>query len=154
MIGYCDADYAGDVDSRRSTTGYVFTMMGGAVSWSSKLQPTVAASTTEAEYMSAASAVKEALWLRKLLGDLGMDGLHPLTILCDNQATIKLLVNPIVSARSKHIDVLHHFARERVARQEVKFEYCGTEDMMADCLTKAVPEHKLATCCRGMGLLE
>ena len=73
MIGYCDdADYAGDIDTRRSTTGFVFTLNGGAISWQSKRQPTVAASTTEAEYMAAAAAVKEGLWLRKLLSDLNI----------------------------------------------------------------------------------
>jgi hypothetical protein len=73
LRAYCDADYAGDIDSRRSTTGYVFVMHGGAVSWSSRLQPTVAASTVEAEYMGAAAAVKEALWFRKLAGDIGLE---------------------------------------------------------------------------------
>jgi hypothetical protein len=152
VIGYCDSDFAGDVDTRRSTTGYVFLLNGGAVSWSSKLQQTVALSTAEAEYMSAASAVKEALWLRKLMFDFGWRSSEPIMIRCDNQAALKLLVNPIVSARSKHIDVLHHFARERVARREVCFEYCRTEHMIADCLTKAVPEHKFRLCCQGMGL--
>lgn len=152
LVGYCDADYAGDVDTRRSTTGYVFTLLGGAISWSSKLQPTVALSTAEAEYMAAASAVKEALWLRKLIIDLEYGNSHPVLIRCDNQAALKLLVNPIVSARSKHIDVLHHFARERVARREVRFEYCSTDRMIADSFTKAVPEHKFVLCCQGMGL--
>ncbi len=62
LVGYCDADYAGDLDSRRSTTGYVFLMFGGAVSWSSRLQPMVAVLTVEAEYLSAGQAVKEVLW--------------------------------------------------------------------------------------------
>lgn len=151
LVGYCDADYAGDVDTRRSTTGYVFTLLGGAVSWSSKVQPTVAMSTSEAEYMAAASAVKEALWFRTLFSDLGFH-LSCVRMRCDNQAALSLLSNPIVSARSKHIDVLHHFARERVARGEVSFEYCSTEHMVADSLTKSVPEHKLVKCCKGMGI--
>jgi hypothetical protein len=91
--GYCDADYAGDIDTRRSTTGYVFLLNGGAVSWSSKLHHTVAVSTAEAEYMSAADAVKETLWLRKLLVDFDLDITQPILIMCDNQATNKLLLN-------------------------------------------------------------
>ena len=145
LEGYCDADYAGDVDTRRSTPGYVFLMFGGAVSWSSRLQPTVAASTVEAEYLSAAQAVKEALWFRKLGGNLGL-GLGTVRIYCDNQGAIRLLKHPIASQRSKHIDVIHHFARERVARKEVEFAYCRTEDMNADILTKALTPGKFKKC--------
>jgi len=122
LVGYCDADYAGDLDSRRSTTRYVFLMFGGAVSWSSRLQPTVAVSTVEAEYLSAGQVVKEALWFRKLGVDLGFDLGH-VQIYCDNQGAIQLLKHPIASQRSKHIDVIHHFARERVARREVNFVF-------------------------------
>lgn len=145
LVGWCDADYAGDVDTRRSTTGYVFVLNGGAISWASKLQPTVAVSTAEAEYMAAAAAVKEALWLRKLLADLQMP-VGTVQMHCDNQAALSLLKHPIASARSKHIDVLHHFARERVARGEVKFEYCQSSDMLADCLTKALPDVSFMFC--------
>ena len=151
LVGYCDADYAGDVDTRRSTTGYVFLMFGGAVSWSSRLQPTVAASTVEAEYLSAAQAVKEALWFRKLGGDLELD-LGTVQIYCDNQGAIRLLKHPIASQRSKHIDVIHHFARERVARKEVGFAYCKTEDMKADILTKALAPGKFKKCKREIGI--
>ncbi|KAJ9519136.1 hypothetical protein QJQ45_007693 [Haematococcus lacustris] len=112
LQGYCDADYAGDKDTARSTTGYVFTMNGAAISWSSRLQPTVAMSTAEAEYMAASSAVKEGLWLRKLMQDLQLPG-DCTNIMCDNQAALQLLHNPIASARAKHINVHHHFARER-----------------------------------------
>ena len=113
---YSDADYAGDLDTRRSTTGFVFIMNGGAISWSSKRQPTVAVSTTEAEYMAAAQAVKEALWMRKLMLDLNLSG-GTISIKADNQSAIKLLKNPLTSMRSKHIDVIYHFARECVSRQ-------------------------------------
>ena len=151
LVGYCDSDYAGDVDSRRSTTGYVFIMHGGAISWNSRLQPTVAVSTTEAEYMAAASAVKEALWLRKLMADLGHD-VSTLKIYGDNQGALKLLKHPIASVRSKHIDVIYHFSRERVARKEVEFEYISTERMVADIMTKALPESKFVFCREGMGV--
>jgi len=151
LVGYCDSDYAGDIDSRRSTTGYVFIMHGGAVSWNSKLQATVAVSTTEAEYMAAAGAVKEALWLRKLMGDFGIP-IKTVKIYGDNQGAIKLLKHPIASARSKHIDVIYHFARERVARGEVTFEYISTERMVADGMTKALPENKFVFCREGMGV--
>eukprot|EP00879_Flechtneria_rotunda_P000030 GHRR01000048.1.p1 GENE.GHRR01000048.1~~GHRR01000048.1.p1 ORF type:complete len:438 (+),score=38.22 GHRR01000048.1:151-1464(+) len=151
MIGYCDADFAGDVDTRRSTTGYVFMRNGGAISWSSKLQPTVAVSTAEAEYMAAASAAKEALWLRKLVFDFGKEVSQPVVIHSDNQAALKLLTNAVISARSKHIDVLHHFARERVVRKEVAFTYSHTSEMIADCFTKAVSKQKLHKCCESMG---
>jgi hypothetical protein len=126
-------------------------MGGGAVSWSSRLQPTVAASTAEAEYMAAAQAVKEGLWMRKLLNDFGVH-LQSVTILCDNQAALQILKNPVASARSKHIDVIHHFARERVARREVHFSYCKSEDMIADCMTKALPAIKFIKCREGMGI--
>jgi transposase InsO family protein len=151
LRGYCDSDFAGDLDTRRSTTGYVFLYNGGAISWSSRLQPTVAVSTTEAEYMAAAFAVKEALWLRKLLSDFDRKP-GVLEIFCDNQAAIKILKHPISSNRSKHIDVIYHFARERVARGEVAFTYIETEHMVADSLTKAVPLHKFKVCLAGMGL--
>ena len=151
LVGFCDADYAGDVDSRRSTTGYVFLMHGGAMSWSSRLQPTVAASTTEAEYMAAAGAVKEALWLRKLTADISIP-VKTVLIYGDNQGAIKLLKHPIASVRSKHIDVIYHFARERVTRGEVAFEYISTELMVADCMTKPLPVGKFTFCREGMGL--
>ena len=152
LIGYCDSDFAGDKDSRRSTTGFVFTFNNGAISWSSKLQATVAASTTEAEYMAAASATKEALWLRELMSTFNINMNSPVEIFCDNQAALSLIKNPIMSQRSKHIDVIYHFTRERVTRKEVQFAYCPTSSMIADCLTKAVPEQKLTTCLHGMGL--
>ena len=151
LLGYGDADYAGDMDTRRSTTGYVFIFNSGAISWSSRLQPTVAASTTEAEYMAAASTVKEALWLRTLFSDFDIK-IPTIDIFCDNQSTIKLLKNPISSQRSKHIDVLHHFARERVLRKDVLFTYISTDKMVADILTKALSAQLFAVCRAAMGI--
>ena len=101
--------------------------------------------------MSAGSAVKEALWLKKLMSDMYGTS-STITIHGDNQSAIKLLKNPISSQRTKHIDVIHHFARERVARNEVEFIYTATEHMLADMLTKPVPKSKLELCCTGIGL--
>jgi hypothetical protein len=151
LVAYSDADYAGEMDSRKSTTGYLFTLHGGAISWSSRLQQTVAVSTVEAEYMAAAGAIKEGLWLRKLLPELGVST-QKVHICFDNQGAISLLGNAITSSRSKHIDVLHHFARDRVARGEVEISYISTDVMVADSLTKPVPVSKFEFCRRGMGL--
>ena len=74
LIGYCDADWAGDNEDRRSTTGYIFTLAGGPVSWMSKKQQTVALSTCEAEYMAMSEATKEALWMQRLLNKMGFEG--------------------------------------------------------------------------------
>ncbi|GAQ92836.1 putative retrotransposon protein [Klebsormidium nitens] len=117
------------------------------------LKPTVAASTVEAEYMSASQAVKKALRFRKVGGDLELD-FEEVLIYCDNQGAIRLLKHPIASQRSKHIDVIHHFARERVARKEVAFAYCGTEDMKADIMTKALVPGKFKKCKSEIGIAQ
>ena len=153
LEAYCDADYAGDIDTRRSTTGYAFVLGGGAISWSSRLQPTVAVSTTEAEYMAAAYAIKEALWLRTLLTEMGLEQ-DTITICADNQSAIKLLRNPVFTMRSKHIDVIYHFARERVIRKDVTIKYISTNNMVADALTKPLPAAKLKYCRTAMGVSE
>jgi hypothetical protein len=151
LLVYCDANYAGDIDTRRSTTGYVFILNGGAINWTSRLQATVAVSTTEAEYIAAAATVKEALWVRKLLQDLKLD-INTITIMADSQSAITLLKNPVLSVRSKHIDVAHHLARERVARKEVDFKFIPTASMVADSLTKPVPASKAKFCSTAMGI--
>jgi hypothetical protein len=143
VVGYCDADWVGDLEDRRSTTGFVFMMGGGATSWSSKRQPTIALSTTEAEYMASTQATKEAIWMTKLMKELGyMKEKKVMVIRCDNQGAISLTKNPTQHARTKHIDVQHHFVRERVENGEVTFEYCSTEEMVADVLTKALPKER------------
>jgi hypothetical protein len=100
--------------------------------------------------MAAAAAIKEALWLRTLFSDLH----EPTSIIiqADNQSAIKLLKNPVFSMRSKHIDVIYHFARERVARKEVTFAYVPSDRMVADCFTKPVNPAKFEFCRRAMGV--
>jgi hypothetical protein len=151
ISGFADSDYGGDTDSRRSTTGHVFLLNGAAISWSSRLQPTVAVSTAEAEYMAAASAAKEALWLLKLQSDLG-SAQYSIVIRGDNQAALTLISNKVVSMKSKHIDIQFHFVRELAARGDVTFQYITTEEQVADVFTKALPEVKFLKFRKMMGI--
>ena len=140
LNGYSDADWAGDVDTRRSTTGYVFQFGNGTISWSSRKQPTVAKSSTEAEYVALSSATQEAIWLRRLMKDFGKQIDSPTTIYEDNQGAIELAKNAKYHSRTKHIDICHHFVRERVVSNEIRVIYCRTEDMVADIMTKGLPK--------------
>ncbi|GLI60516.1 hypothetical protein VaNZ11_002522 [Volvox africanus] len=151
LIGYTDSDYAGCIESCKSTGGYVFTLHGGSVSWSSRLQRTVTSSTMEAEYVAASEATKEALWLRLLLSELGYS-LRPTTINCDSQSAIKITKNPVISGKSKHIAVRYHMVREQVARGAVVMEDCRSDDMVADILTKPLPLEKFAKHQKSMGV--
>ena len=100
LVGYCDSDYGGDLDKRRSTTGYVFTIANAPDSWKSTLQSTLALSTTEAEYMTITEVAKEAIWLQGLLRELGI-GQEEITIFCDSQSAIQLAKNQVYHARTK-----------------------------------------------------
>jgi hypothetical protein len=140
LIGYSDADYAGDQVKRRSTSGYVFLQAGSAVLWGSKLQTTVAASTCEAELIAGARAVKEALWLRKLMHDL-IGSWMTVDLNMDNQSALVLLKNPAAGAqnRTKHVDVAYNFARHRVCAGDIAAYFVQTQDMIADVFTKQLP---------------
>lgn len=121
----------------KSTTGYVFILNGGAVSWNARKQPTVAL-PTEAEYMSLASAVQESEWLRQLNEDLlGVD-MNPIHIHCDSQSALQLAANYTYHARTKHINIRYHFVREKLEQELITIGYVGTSDQIADVLTKAL----------------
>jgi hypothetical protein len=152
LMGYCDANWAGDVNDRRSTTGYAFSLGDGVVSWSSKMQLTVALSTTEMEYMAASQCTREAIWLRQLLDDVRCKYDAGTLIMCDNQGAIALAKNPVYHARTKHIEVHHYFVREKVARGAIILEYCPTEDMLADVLTKALARDRHERLISNMGI--
>ena len=145
VVGYCDSDYAGDLDKRRSTTGYVFTLAKAPVSWKSTLQSTVALSTTEAEYMAVTEAVKEAIWLQGLLGDLGIEQKH-VKVHCDSQSAIHLAKNQVYHARTKHIDVRYHFVREILEEGGVIIQKIQTTENPADMMTKVVTAVKFQHC--------
>ncbi|GLU15250.1 hypothetical protein SLE2022_317570 [Rubroshorea leprosula] len=110
LKGYTDADMAGDLDNRKSISGYLFTFAGGAVSWQSKLQKCVALSTTEAEYIAATEAGKEMLWMKRFLQELGLKQKENV-VFCDSQSAIDLSKNTMYHARTKHIDLRYHWLR-------------------------------------------
>lgn len=151
--GYCDADWASNEDDRRSCTGYVFIFQGGAISWNSRRQQTVALSTTEAEYMSLSSGTQEAMWLKQMQDDFWPHlASIPLTMLCDNQSTIKLAGTENYHSRSKHIDIRHHFVRDKVLSNKLVVKYVQSSEMVADALTKGTPQLTLDYCSSKMGL--
>ena len=137
-IGYSDSDWGGDLDDRKSTSGYLFQIGGGPVSWRSKKQSSVALSTAEAEYMALASAGQEAVWMRLLTAELCGNSMKELTIFEDNQSAIQMSKNPKFHGRAKHIGIKFHFIRELVSDGAVKLQYCLTEEMIADMLTKGL----------------
>jgi hypothetical protein len=136
LRAYADSDYAGDVDDRKSTSGFVFMLGTGAVSWSSKKQPVVTLSTTEAEFIAAASCACQGVWLRRILGNIGLEQVTSTVIYCDNNSAIKLSKNPVLHGRSKHIDVRFHFLRDLTRDGVVELVYCNTQEQIADIMTK------------------
>ncbi|GJU79718.1 retrovirus-related pol polyprotein from transposon TNT 1-94 [Tanacetum coccineum] len=141
VTGYVDSDYACDLDRSKSTTGYVFTLSGRTVSWVSKLQSVIAMSTTEAEYVAAAQANKEAVWLKMLLEELGYKH-EKITLFCDNQSALYLARNPTFHSKTKHIRVQYHFVRVKVEKETVDMQKIHTDDNVANYLTKAISGDK------------
>lgn len=155
LIGYSDADWASDIDKRRSCTGYIFKFSGGAISWNSRMQPTVALSSTEAEYMALSSTIQEALWLKQFRDELNPSlSNESIQIGCDNQSAISYTENDAYRAKSKHIDIRHHFIRECIIGNSIQVFYEPTESMVADILTKPLPSPKHIFCVNEMGLSE
>ena len=120
-------------------SGFVFLLSGSPISWSSKKQATVALSSMEAEYMAVSHATREAVWLRNLLHELGLLLEQPTLINVDNQGAIDFAKSQTFHGRSKHIDIRHHFIRERISSHEIEVTHCASEDNLADVLTKALP---------------
>lgn len=136
LLVYTDSDFAGDVESRKSTSGYVFLMDDAAVAWSSKKQPIVTLSTTEAKYVVASVCACQAVWFMRVLEELGYEEKESTIIFCDNTSTIKLSKNPVFHGRCKHIGVRFHFLRELVKDGVIRLEHCGSQEQVADIFTK------------------
>ena len=138
FASFSDADWEGDVSDRRSMSGYVFCMCGGAISWRSKKQDSVALSTAEVEYIALASAAQESVWLRRLTTELGQVSSHPTTIYEDNQSAISMCKNPQYDGGAKHIDMCHRYIRAQVSNKMIEVKYCPRDKMAADIFTKGL----------------
>ena len=134
-MGYSDADWAGDVNDKKSTSGYLFMMNRGAVTWKSKKQSCVALSTAEAEYVALSSAAQECVWLRQLISDPGI----PTAVFEDNQSAIAMSRNPQFHGKA---DIKCHYIRDQVQNDVIDLVYCPSEDMIADIFTKGLCKAK------------
>ena len=141
LDGFTDSDMAGDIDSKKSTSGYLMTFAGGAVAWQSKLQKCVALSTTEAKFIAITEACKEELWLKKYLQELGSKQ-EKYVLYCDSQSAIHLSKNSTFLSRSKHIDVRYHWIRDVVDSKLLQLEKVHTGDNISDMLTKTLSRDK------------
>ena len=128
LLGYTDSNYAGDVDDNRSTLGYVFLMSGGAVAWSSRKQPIVTLSTIEVEYVAGATCVCQAIWMKRILKEIGHEQDEEMILFYENTSTIKLSKNTVMHRKSKHIRVRYHFLRELTKEGVIKLVYCSTKE--------------------------
>jgi hypothetical protein len=135
---YCDADWAGDLDDRKSTTGIIIKLNGCPIIWLSKKQSIVALSTAEAEYIAIATAVQEVVWINQYLSELGLKASQVPIIRSDNQAAIQIASNDTFHNRSKHIDIRYHFIRQIVKKGGVVITYINTKQQEADINTKGL----------------
>ena len=154
LTGFSDADYAGDVDTRRSTTGYVFTLNGAAVTWRSRRQSCVALSTTESEYVSMSESTKEAVWIRRLLKTLGVRQSDPTILLCDNHSAIRIVKNPELHEKTKHIEVRYHFIRDQQKKKEIAVDYICSEEQLADIFTKPLAATRHSKLKAALGIVQ
>ena len=147
LVGEIDADLSGDVNDRKSTTGYYLKLngRGAALSWGYKKQATVALSSSEAEYQGLAAAVQEALYLKQPLEDFCIQQKLPIAIAEDNQSCIRLCQNPVMHKRSKHIETKFHFIRDQTEEWTISIHYVPRDKMAADIFTKSLSVSKVET---------
>lgn len=142
FYGYADADWAENRDDRKSNSGYVFKVFGGVVSWCCRKQTCVALSSTEAEFIALTEACQEAMWIKSLLQDFNIEVQKP-TIFEDNQSCLKLISSNKFSNRTKHIETKYHFVKDCVNKNMFDFQYCPTDEMIADLLTKPLSSKRI-----------
>ena len=154
LLGYADADWGADLDTRRSTTGYAFKTFGGTVAWKSKRQPTVALSTTEAEILASTDAVKQAIWLREFLSELGWGPAlgDPVPVLNDNMGAIYLAKHPHNNTDTRHFAIRSSWIREQQNDKLITLNHVSSEDNTANVMTKTLSAPKVETARDQLGI--
>ena len=161
MIGYTDSDFAGSIDDRKSTSGYVFSFGSGSVAWASKKQPIVKLSSAEAEYVAATVAACQTVWMRRTLSELQHEQNEPTPIFCDNNSGIALSRNHVFHKRSKHIDTRYHckhidtryhFIRELINENEINEEFCRSKNQFTDLFTKPLGKYLFEIHAKSIGV--
>jgi hypothetical protein len=155
LTAYSDASWAEDINDRRSVSGYVVKLGDSTISWGTKRQTTVATSSTEAEYIAAGYCARHIIWLQQLLDELGANPENaPTTLYMDCKGAIDLTKDSRHHQRTKHIDVAHHYIRERVEDGSIVVEQIPSAEMLSDGLTKALPRISFEKLEKGLGLVD
>jgi hypothetical protein len=154
LIGYVDADWGGDLDERKSTSGYIFLLNNGVIFWSSKKQSCISLSTMEVEFVTFSAAVQEAVWLRRFLNHLSFceNETDPVLVHSDSQAAIAYTKDPKYHSKTKHIDIKYNFVRDMVMKNQVCMQYISTHKMVADPFTKIIPRDMFVGHVKSLGL--
>ena len=137
LIGYCDVDWAGSADDRKSTSRGCFFLRNNLISWFSKKQNCVSLSTAEAEYIAVESSCSQLVWMKQMLKEYNVEQ-DVLILYCDNLSAINISKNRIQHSRTKHIDIRHHFIRDLVEEKVVTLEHVDTEEQLTNIFTKAL----------------
>ena len=154
LHAFSESDFVGDKRDRKSTSAFTTFIGEGVVSWLSKKQETISLSSTEAEYKALTTTTKELLWIKRLLMELKVMDLDAVpTIYNDNISAQHLASNPIFHARSKHIEISHHFVREKVQSREVSLEHVASNDCVADILTKPLQRPDFLKLISALGMI-
>jgi hypothetical protein len=150
---FTDADWAGSVTDRRSTSGYCTFVWGNLVTWRSKKQPVVSRSSAEAEFRALSQGICEGIWIKRVLHEIGILNSNPIKVLCDNQSAISIAKNPVHHDRTKHVEIDRHFIKENIENGTISLQYTPTSQQTADILTKAVPRKTFENLTSKLGLL-